>query len=130
MKLLLAADDKIALSMVRVNNKPQHIVLCCNSGHPPTKHPLFACGKSQRGLFQAAFWLPNCPKPAEIARSAAHPSPILSLFPPCRAHKAQNWCIFCGFAVQMWTLGADLVDANRGFVWLSAQRLIWPGASR
>jgi hypothetical protein len=42
-----AADEKIALSVVHVNNKPQHIVFCCHSQYPHPKHWEFACGKRQ-----------------------------------------------------------------------------------
>ena len=33
-----AADEKIPLSVVRVNNKPQHLVFCCHFAHPLSKH--------------------------------------------------------------------------------------------
>jgi hypothetical protein len=32
-----AADEKIALSVVHVNNKPQYLVFCCHLRHPFTK---------------------------------------------------------------------------------------------
>jgi hypothetical protein len=33
-----AADEKIPLSVVRVNRKPQHLVFCCRFGHLNPKH--------------------------------------------------------------------------------------------
>jgi hypothetical protein len=36
--LFKAADEKIALSMVHVNKKPQHLVFCLHSRHQASKH--------------------------------------------------------------------------------------------
>jgi hypothetical protein len=41
-----AADEKIPLSMVRVNNKPQHLVFCWYFAHLLSKHrhlPVESC---------------------------------------------------------------------------------------
>ena len=43
-----AADEKIPLSMVRVNNKPQYLVFCSHSRHLLSKHGHLACGKLKR----------------------------------------------------------------------------------
>jgi hypothetical protein len=42
---ITAADEKIPLSVVRVNKKPQYLVFCLHSPHPPAKHGHSACGK-------------------------------------------------------------------------------------
>jgi hypothetical protein len=45
---LTAADEKIPLSMVPVNRKPQHLVLSGYLSHPVAKHGEIACGKLKK----------------------------------------------------------------------------------
>jgi hypothetical protein len=42
-----AADEKIPLSMVPVNRKPQHLVLSCYFGNPASKHGNFGLWKAK-----------------------------------------------------------------------------------
>jgi hypothetical protein len=40
-----AADEKIPLSMVHVNSKPQYLVFSLCLPHPDSKYAEFACGE-------------------------------------------------------------------------------------
>jgi hypothetical protein len=40
-----AADEKIPLSMVHVNTKPQYLVFSLRLPHPDSKYGRFACGE-------------------------------------------------------------------------------------
>jgi hypothetical protein len=40
-----AADEKIPLSVVHVNTKPQYLVFSSHLPHPVSKYGQFACGK-------------------------------------------------------------------------------------
>jgi hypothetical protein len=40
-----AADEKIPLSMVHVNSKPQYLVFSLCLPHPVSKYARFACGE-------------------------------------------------------------------------------------
>jgi hypothetical protein len=42
---LTAADEKIPLSMVHVNTKPQYLVFSLSLPHPDSKYAGFACGE-------------------------------------------------------------------------------------
>ena len=43
-----AADEKIPLSMVHVNPKPQYLVFSLSLPHPDSKYGHFACGELMR----------------------------------------------------------------------------------
>jgi hypothetical protein len=46
--LFTAADEKIALSVVRVNKKPQYLVFCCHFRHLLAKHRQLPVESSKR----------------------------------------------------------------------------------
>jgi hypothetical protein len=52
---LTAADEKIPLSVVHVNSKPQYLVFCLPLPHPVTKYGQFACGELEEPASGAGF---------------------------------------------------------------------------
>jgi hypothetical protein len=55
-----AADEKITLSVVQVNNKPQHLVFCLHFLHPDSKHWDLAVESSKHAVVERPFAFPNC----------------------------------------------------------------------
>src|SRR5580692_3605187 len=52
---LTAADEKIPLSMVHVNSKPQYLVFSLRLPHPLSKYAHFACGQLTEAASRAGF---------------------------------------------------------------------------
>jgi hypothetical protein len=57
-----AADEKIPLSMVHVNSKPQYLVFSLCLPHPDSKYGRFACGELGEAAQRADFRDPNATK--------------------------------------------------------------------
>jgi hypothetical protein len=53
--LFTAADEKITLSVVQVNNKPQHLVFCLHFVHSGSKYRDFAVESSQTAFVERLF---------------------------------------------------------------------------
>jgi hypothetical protein len=70
--LLKAADEKIALSVVYVNNKPLHLVFCSHSRHLFSKQRGFAV-ESAKGLAECGVWRGSCHKIGAEARRGQEP---------------------------------------------------------
>ena len=57
-----AADEKIPLSMVHVNTKPQYLVFSLCLPYPDSKYTGFACGELAEAAPPADFRVPNATK--------------------------------------------------------------------
>jgi len=102
-----AADEKIPLSMVRVNPKPQYLVFCLHSPHLAPKHRPFACGKRAFPYPARVSGLHFAPIPVQIA--ARRPSPVTRLQAPSTSvalpgsrFKAQERC---SLPAKLWRCG-------------------------
>lgn len=97
-----AAVEKIPLSVVQVNNKPQYLVFCSHSRHPTPKPAAFACGKRKRPcrarVRQAGF----APNPVQSETCAPTPPRISSLVPALAPYKTQDRC---SWRVRLWRCG-------------------------
>jgi hypothetical protein len=65
--LLTAADEKIALPVVYVNNKPQYIVFLQRLQYPTAKHGHLPV-ESSKPPFRALFWCEACTKTCAMRR--------------------------------------------------------------
>ena len=69
-----AADEKIPLSMVHVNSKPQYLVFCLPLPHPDSKYAQFACGELTKAASRAGFRTPDA---AETVQTLGLPGRIV-----------------------------------------------------
>ena len=111
--LFRAADEKIPLSVVRVNNKPQHLVFCwCfahllpKQRHLPVESRKWPCLARGCAVCFAPKLGPTLRRTQGGSRFPYHDSTVALRELP---HKAQNWCRFVIFLCEMWTMG----DRNR-----------------
>jgi hypothetical protein len=117
-----AADEKIPLSVVRVNNKPQHLVFCLCFAHLLSKHRHLPVESSKRPCLARVCAVLFAPKPGQAlkqtqgsARFPYHPPRVALRQPP---HKVQNRCRTAAKLCELWTNGRDLgfalcVERNR-----------------
>jgi len=61
-----AADEKIPLSMVRVNTKPQYLVFSSHLLHPVSKYGWFACGKLLEAASRAGIRRSNAAQTVQM----------------------------------------------------------------
>jgi hypothetical protein len=71
--LFTAADEKIALSVVRVNKKPQYLVFCCHSRHLLAKHRQLPVESSKRPCVARTSEVDSAP--FSVQRPGACPGP-------------------------------------------------------
>jgi hypothetical protein len=71
--LFTAADEKIALSVVRVNKKPQYLVFCCHSRHLLAKHRQLPVESSKRPCVARTSEVDSAP--FSVQRLGACPGP-------------------------------------------------------
>jgi hypothetical protein len=102
---LTAADEKIPLSMVRVNNKPQHLVFCWYFAHLLSKHRHLPVESRRRPCLARRRAVCFALKSGQISG----PGPIR--VPPSKValhgptHKAQNRCRIAHLLCELWTSG-------------------------
>jgi hypothetical protein len=99
-----AADEKVPLSVVQVNNKPQHLVFSLHSAHPFSKHghlPVESLKEARRTRISLI-------KIAPKSMQTRLPCPPLFPFQPrpaaARPQGAETVQIGC-FSVEMWRFG-------------------------
>ena len=112
-----AADEKIALSVVYVNNKPLHLVFCAHSPHLFAKQRRLcvesAKPQAERGVWQVALLQYRC-KTFEQGNPASWTRLVLEE----AGGKAQKWC---SLGVILWRCGergalATAQSSNFAFV--------------
>jgi len=97
-----AADEKIALSMVQVNSKPQYLVFCLHSRQLAAKYSHNACGKLKRP-FQARFLAGRlCPKMSANRSLRSGTRPNTSVVLTATGNKAQKQCKMVLGLCEMW----------------------------
>jgi len=69
--------------------------------------------KAPNSLVGCGLCSSNCTKTGENQTPLQASSPIPSLSPRWRPHKAQNQCSFSDFSVHMWTIGIAAVEVGR-----------------
>jgi hypothetical protein len=84
-----AANEKIPLSVVQVNNKPQYLVFCSRSGHLLAK-PRHLPVESVIGLVRRGFPSPALPQNLCTLGVAALFCPLSSLVDPAAGFKVQK----------------------------------------
>jgi hypothetical protein len=100
--LFTVADEKIPLSVVHVNNKPQYLVFSLRSLHPLAKHWELAV-ESSKSPCRARSWAAQfCPDLDATAAMPASPDARIRLVLLWIAHKAQEWCSLGAGDVEMW----------------------------
>ena len=126
-----AADEKIPLSMVHVNRKPQYLVFCLRSLHLPAKHGQLPVESSRiprrtrastpqtRPLFDASQAFPVSSAPLST-RAQPSPFPKTSLAPLIPRRKTQEQCTFLLSLCELWTFGPILRNW-KGAGWLTAR---------
>jgi hypothetical protein len=99
-----AADEKVPLSVVQVNNKPQHLVFSLHSAHPFSKHGHLPVESSKQPLRTRN----SCSKTAPKSMQAAKTGQSFPLFQPRptapRRQGAETVQIGC-VSVEMWRFG-------------------------
>jgi hypothetical protein len=106
---LTAADEKIPLSVVLVNKKPQHIVFCLFLGHPLSKHWQIACGKLQAALRDAALRLfAVASNSVQVSLAGGLPTTLPSLALAGAEARRRNGALWGTEAVEMWRFGDGL----------------------
>jgi hypothetical protein len=105
--LIKAADGKIPLSVVHVNNKPQHIVFCLHSPHLFSKQRRLLVespnGLGERGFPEACF----APSPVRKPEPGQIPISSLTLFLPETDGNAQKRCILGVVVCETWRFGTS-----------------------
>ena len=95
--------------MVRVNNKPQHIVFCWYFAHLLSKHRHLPVESRKRPCLARRRAVCFAPKSKQTLKQTQgpprflyhHPTVVLR-WPP---HKAQNWCRIAPRLCELWTSG-------------------------
>jgi hypothetical protein len=120
-----AADENLPLSMVRVKNKPQHLVFCSHFAHQLFKHRHLPVETSNQPCPARVCTLKSALNPAHRQGRPKPPSPYSSTLAPdwSRTQDAEP-VHFPGSSVQV-------VDnrAGRGHPCLRTQSAAWPEAS-
>jgi hypothetical protein len=98
-----AADEKIPLSMVHVNSKPQHLVFWSHTRHPIPKQGQLPVESFRKPRPQRVWRKETGPKPG-IMRAFVRSCPQNSRLDLVSLEdKARRWCIFTRVPVRMWT---------------------------
>ena len=104
--LFTAADENLPLSMVRVKNKPQHLVFWSHFVHQLSKPRTLPVETSIQPCRSRVWMAPKCPKlgatPGSRFKASAHSS---TLAPVRLRHKAQNRCTSPALLFKLWTFG-------------------------
>ena len=106
-----AADENLPLSMVRVKNKPQHLVFCSHFAHQLFKHrhlPVETSIQPCAARVCRVKFASNLGHLAGGSRAQIPNSPHSSTLSPDRpSHKAQNRCTSAASLFKLWRIGSS-----------------------
>src|ERR1035437_4087761 len=100
-----AADEKVPLSVVHVNKKPQHLSFCLRSRHQIAKQRHLPVESSKGPCETRVSSCQICPKTGASSNPQLHQPQNPSLVPAGAGDKTQKQCILAGWLCELWRLG-------------------------